>query len=153
MFSLRPIILAHTWKVFGSWGLGEIQKHFLLLLLQFLALFNLYIFIQCLKATLYSQLLQNIDYIPHVVKYVLVVYLKPAWKIPWTEEPGRLQFMGSQRVGHNWAASLSFLFTFKYLLNDCWMNVDITSLSHLCLLLSAWKYTQVDIRASHVAQW
>ena len=24
-----------------------------------------------------------------------------AWKIPWTEEPGRLQAMGSQRVGHN----------------------------------------------------
>ena len=26
-----------------------------------------------------------------------------AWKIPQTEEPGRLQFVGSQRVGHNWA--------------------------------------------------
>ena len=25
----------------------------------------------------------------------------PAWKIPWTEEPGGLQSMGSQRVGHN----------------------------------------------------
>ena len=25
-----------------------------------------------------------------------------AWKIPWTEEPGRLQSMGSQRVGHDW---------------------------------------------------
>ena len=24
-----------------------------------------------------------------------------AWKIPWTEEPGRLQSMGSQRVGHH----------------------------------------------------
>ena len=24
-----------------------------------------------------------------------------AWKIPWIEEPGRLQSMGSQRVGHN----------------------------------------------------
>ena len=24
-----------------------------------------------------------------------------AWKTPWTEEPGRLQSMGSQRVGHN----------------------------------------------------
>ena len=24
-----------------------------------------------------------------------------AWKIPWTEEPGRLQFMGSQRVRHD----------------------------------------------------
>jgi len=24
-----------------------------------------------------------------------------AWRIPWTEEPGRLQYMGSQRVRHN----------------------------------------------------
>ena len=24
-----------------------------------------------------------------------------AWKIPWTEDPGRLQSMGSQRVGHD----------------------------------------------------
>ena len=33
-----------------------------------------------------------------------------AWKIPWMEEPGRLQSMGWQRVGHDWATSLS-LFT------------------------------------------
>ena len=26
-----------------------------------------------------------------------------AWRIPWTEEPGRLQSMGSQRVRHDWA--------------------------------------------------
>ena len=26
-----------------------------------------------------------------------------AWKIPWTEEPGGLQSMGSLRVGHDWA--------------------------------------------------
>ena len=31
-----------------------------------------------------------------------------AWKIPWTEEPGRLQSMGLQRVGHDWVTSLSF---------------------------------------------
>ena len=30
-----------------------------------------------------------------------------AWKIPWTEEPGRLQSMGSWRVGHDWATSLA----------------------------------------------
>ena len=30
-----------------------------------------------------------------------------AWKIPWTEKPGRLQSMGSQRVGHDWMTSLS----------------------------------------------
>ena len=29
-----------------------------------------------------------------------------AWKIPWTEESGRLQSMGSQRVGHNWVTLL-----------------------------------------------
>ena len=32
-----------------------------------------------------------------------------AWRIPWTEEPGGLQSMGSQRVGHDWATSLSTL--------------------------------------------
>ena len=28
-----------------------------------------------------------------------------AWRIPWTEKPGGLQFMGSQRVGHDWATN------------------------------------------------
>ena len=35
----------------------------------------------------------------------------PAWKIPWMEEPGRLQFTVSQRVGHSWVTSLSLSFT------------------------------------------
>ena len=33
-----------------------------------------------------------------------------AWKIPWTEEPGGLQSMGSQRVGHD----SNFTFTFHF---------------------------------------
>ena len=37
-----------------------------------------------------------------------------AWKIPWMEEPGGLQSMGSLRVGHDWTTSFS-LFTFM-----CW---------------------------------
>ena len=36
-----------------------------------------------------------------------------AWKILWTEKPGRLQSMGSLRVGYDWATSLS-LFTFHF---------------------------------------
>ena len=36
-----------------------------------------------------------------------------AWKIPWTEEPGRLRSMGSWGVGHDWATSLS-LFTLMH---------------------------------------
>ena len=36
-----------------------------------------------------------------------------AWKIPWMEEPGGLQSMGSLRVGHDWATSV-WLFTFMH---------------------------------------
>ena len=50
-----------------------------------------------------------------------------AWRIPWTERPGGLQSMGSQRVGHDWATSLSlisspsfFLFTFLWLTQLFW---------------------------------
>ena len=35
-----------------------------------------------------------------------------AQKIPWLEEPGGLQSVGSQRVGHDWATSLSFCLSF-----------------------------------------
>ena len=33
---------------------------------------------------------------------------RESWKISWTEEPGRLPSMGSQRVGHDWMTSLHF---------------------------------------------
>ena len=36
-----------------------------------------------------------------------------AWRVPWTEEPGGLQSMGSWKVDHKWAISLS-LFTFMH---------------------------------------
>jgi len=36
-----------------------------------------------------------------------------AWKIPWTEEPGRLQSIGSQRVGSDWATEHTHTHTIK----------------------------------------
>ena len=39
-----------------------------------------------------------------------------AWEIPWTEQPGGLQSMGSQRVRHNWATNT---------LMDIWMVTDL----------------------------
>ena len=36
-----------------------------------------------------------------------------AWKVPWVEEPGGLQSMGSLGVGHDWATSL-LLFAFMH---------------------------------------
>ena len=38
-----------------------------------------------------------------------------AWRIPQTEEPGELQSMGSQRVGHNWVTNTSIFSSFHYL--------------------------------------
>jgi len=50
--------------------------------------------------------------LPHLSEKAMALHSSTfAWKIPWTEEPGRLQSMGSRRVGHDWATSLS-LFTF-----------------------------------------
>ena len=43
----------------------------------------------------------------HLLEEEMATYSSTlAWKIPWTEEPGRLQSMGLQRVGHDWATSL-----------------------------------------------
>ena len=36
-----------------------------------------------------------------------------AWKIPWTEKPGRLQSMGSQRVGHDLETLLTYAIIFS----------------------------------------
>ena len=52
-----------------------------------------------------------------------------AWGALWTQEPGRLQSMGSQRVRHDWAINTFKLFTFKAI---------ITSESHFHQLLGSW---------------
>ena len=47
-----------------------------------------------------------------------------AWKIPWTKELGRLQSMGSQRVGHDWTTSLSFPFPVRPLSPAAWRTAQ-----------------------------
>ena len=44
----------------------------------------------------------------------------PAWRIPWTEKPGGLQSMGSQRVRHDWATSISLHFIYGIYIYICW---------------------------------
>ena len=49
-----------------------------------------------------------------------------AWKIPWAEEPSRLQSMGSQRVRHDWATSLSLslsILTYYPLFPSHWHHI------------------------------
>ena len=46
-----------------------------------------------------------------------------AWKIPWTEEPGRLQSMGSQRVRNDWATSLSLYICLRVSVWSTWVLI------------------------------
>ena len=61
-----------------------------------------------------------------------------AWRIPWTEEPGRLQFTVWQRVRHDWATSLSF---FLYsLVRYCFLPESIKGrLKYKIHGMIAWK--------------
>ena len=67
-------------------------------------LFSLWLFLIYINSTMLKMLLE---------KAMATHSSTLAWKIPWTEEPGGLQSMGSQRVRHDWATSLS-LFTFMH---------------------------------------
>ena len=79
---------------------SPVQLTFLLLMLWILSLINYFsLFFQVFLFSCYLAMA------PHSSTL--------AWKIPWTEEPDRLQSMGSPRVGHDWATSLS-LFTFMH---------------------------------------
>ena len=51
------------------------------------------------------------------------------WRIPWTEEPGGLQFTGLQRVRHNWS-SLALTYTRK------WLNTSHKTIGILCRTLN-----------------
>ena len=54
-----------------------------------------------------------------------------AWKIPWMEEPGRLQSMGLQRVRHDWVTSPHFTSSYS--------TLDIVSDSIILLKVPCWR--------------
>ena len=51
--------------------------------------------------TMWETQVQTLDREDLLEKEMATHYSILAWKIPWMEEPGRLQSMGSQRVGHD----------------------------------------------------
>ena len=56
-----------------------------------------------------------------------------AWKIPWMEKPGRLQSMGSQRVGHDWATSLTHS-----------LNITLMSRPAVCHISKAYEICLIE---------
>ena len=89
-----------------------------------------------------------------------------AWEISWTEEPGRLQFIGSQRVRHDWS---DLACTHAHVQVQLFLGTDMTFLeegevelrsqgsSFLCSLWTYWIFqeswttTLVDAREKHPA--
>ena len=64
-----------------------------------------------------------------------------AWKIPWTEEPGRLQSMGSQRVGHDWGTSLHLTLSlfFSPVKWRSYSVFKLTSLYYMLVFMFTWQ--------------
>ena len=62
-----------------------------------------------------------------------------AWRIPWMEEPGRLQSTGSQRVRHDWATSLHF-----YDITHIW-NLKIQHTGENNKIRSTYRYREETI--------
>ena len=68
--------------------------------------------LNCPRITVMAQIVKSLPamwetWIPslgweHPLEKEMATHSSIAWKIPWTEEPGRLQSMRLQRVGHNW---------------------------------------------------
>ena len=52
-------------------------------------------------STMRETLVQALGWEDPLEKEMVIHSRTIAWRIPWTEEPGRLQSMGSQRVGHD----------------------------------------------------
>ena len=62
--------------------------------------------VECLS-TMQETWVQSLGWEDPLEKEMAIHSSTIAWKILWTEEPSRLQSMGSQRVGHDWVTSLS----------------------------------------------
>ena len=66
-----------------------------------------------------------------------------AWRIPWTEKPGRLQSMGSHRVRHDWSDLAAYLNYYFHYCKYCTLDVgesfsSVQSLSHVHLFVTPW---------------
>ena len=110
LFSFLPCILVIAdkfWFTLPFYFVLSIHSAFLKFFLPSCLLRSNQVFFHLLSLYLFK----SIDYIPE--KVMAPHSSTRAWKIPWMEEPGRLQSMGSRRVGHDWVTSLS-LFTFLH---------------------------------------
>ena len=123
-----PLIASHLWGSVENWGYSKqpwaVQMFTKKMEMGHLTLVCLFSF-PLLQLEILGQMIHSDDFWVsqnrkknsvlgvHTEKAVAPHSSTLAWKIPWTEEPGGLQSMGSRRVGHDRVTSLS-LFTFMH---------------------------------------
>ena len=71
--------------------------------------------------------IQSLDWEDPLEKGMATLSSILAWRIPWTEEPGRLQSMGFQRVGHKWATNtVCHTHRLPSWIPQCWLHSGFT---------------------------
>ena len=75
-----------------------------------------------------------------------------AWKIPWTEEPGRLWSMGSQTVGHDWATFTSLRMTISVGTERAFAENSTSILTNSQLLPAGYRENTPQHTRSHIWQ-
>ena len=117
-FSLRT--LHKMLRLYEKWLNGEIIIHKLHIEQEKNTFFFFKAALSCKRASLVAQMVKNLlamqktrvqslGWEDLLEKGMATHSSILAWRNPWTEEPGGLQPMGSQRVGHNWGTTLSLL--------------------------------------------
>ena len=66
-----------------------------------------------------------------------------AWRLPWTEEPGGLQSMGSQRIGHNCMTKHSTLYIMLHMKFNSDDLLEMKEFRYFSLLLSFSNFTRL----------
>ena len=104
------------------WSIVSLQWYFSLwYITRWFRYIYIYIYIQ---SCIYIFIICN-EYIYSVEKAMAPHASTLAWKIPWTEEAGGLQSMGSRIVGHNWSdlAAAAYIFSHIYVHYIWWIYI------------------------------
>ena len=80
------------------------------------------------------------------------------WRISWTEEPGRLQFMGSQRIRHNWVTNTFNFNTYREPIYEMYAFIRYINKYkhkiHQCSLIRSYKNPcKSDTLSGHNMNW
>ena len=119
-YILKVLIIKKHWNYVWRWMLNKLTVVFIL---QYIHTSNVYVaylkLAQCYKSIRASLVAQRLKHLPGMQetwvrslgwadpleKEMAIHSSTLAWRIPWREEPGRLQSMGLQRAGHDWVTS------------------------------------------------